>query len=178
MRLRLSAWAQLVPLIGIALFLCMYVAFGVAGMIGMPLAVAGIVIFGAVLIVGTVGVLKVRGSRWELRLDKEGVTVRGHELIPWAEFVEVRVTGMRPRWIFWASKFLGYRMVSFIGKPGVTVPPMPSFSYAGSFERRAGKVRVRWYGSRLVIMPRSMNVPTAAITAAIRGYSSVRITYS
>ena len=175
---RASARAQLPAFIAIALFACGYAVGGLTGVIGAGLAVAGVVIFGGVLIVGAVGLRRIRSSPWEVRLEQQGVTVRGHEVVPWADFTEVRVTGMRPQWIFWASKLVGYRVVAFIATPGVVVPPLPSSSYWGSLERRAGKVRERWYGSRLVIMPRTTNVPIAAITAAVQGFSEVPITYA
>jgi len=175
---RASLRAQLPALIAIGLIACGYAAAGLTGVIGVGLAVAGIVIFGGVLITGAVVLRRIRRSPWEVRLEPQGVTVRGHEVVPWADFTEVRVTGMRPQWIFWASKLLGYRVVSFIATPGVVVAPLPSFSYRGSFERRAGKVRERWYGSRLVIPPRTTNMPIAAIAAAVRRFSEVPITYA
>ena len=57
---------------------------------------------------------------------------------PWSDFAEVRVTGMRPRWLFIVS--LGYRVVAFIGQPGVHLAPLPSAKVAG---RMGGYSRVR-----------------------------------
>ena len=118
---------QLPALGAIVAFLCAYLLLGTLGAIGKWLMWVGVGIFGAVLLIGLYGMVRARGASWELRLDPDGVTVRGHSTRPWSDFAEVRVTGLRPGWFFIVS--LGYRVVSFIGQPGVELPTLPSMGF-------------------------------------------------
>ena len=95
-----SARGHILTAVPIALFLSLYVIGGMTGLLDGPLVLAGVVIFGAVLVVGIVGARRARGAPWELRLDASGITVRGHPPVPWSDLAEVRVTGLRPRWFF------------------------------------------------------------------------------
>lgn len=95
-----SARGHILTAVPIALFLSLYVIGGMTGLLDGPLVLAGVVIFGAVLVVGIVGARRARGAPWELRLDASAITVRGHPPVPWSDLAEVRVTGLRPRWFF------------------------------------------------------------------------------
>jgi hypothetical protein len=161
------------PTVGvIAAILCAYVLLGAFGVISRWLMWAGGAVFGAVLLIGLYGALRGRGAPWELRLDPDGVTVRGHMTRPWSDFTEVRVTGMRPSWFFFVS--LGYRVVAFIGRPGLELPTLPSAQFFG---RAAGSARLRqrWYGSQLLLMPYAFDASTEVIVDAVKRYSDVPV---
>jgi hypothetical protein len=156
----------------LAAILCGYVVFGVFGVIGRGLMWSGVAVFGAILAFGIYPMARALHPSWELRLDRKGLTVRGHSTKPWSDFAEVRVSGMRPRWIFWCS--LGFRVVSFIGKPGVELPILPSAKIGG---RAVGSTRLRhrWYGTDLLLMPYAFDASTEAIVSAVRRFSDVPV---
>jgi hypothetical protein len=160
------------PTVGIiAAFLCAYVLLGAFGVIEGWLMWAGVAVFGAVLVIGLYGAAKARTSSWELRLDREGVTARGHATRPWADVAEVRVTGMRPRWFFFVS--FGYRVVAFVGKPGVHLPALPSAKLGGV--SGSARLQERWYGTQLLLMPHAFDTPTEAIVDAVQRFSDVPV---
>jgi hypothetical protein len=161
------------PTVGfIAAILCVYVLLGESEVIPRWLMWMGIAVFGAGALTGLYGVVRARGASWDLRLDPDGVTVRGHATRPWSDFTEVRVTGMRPGWLFIVS--LGYRVVAFIGQPGVELPTLPS---AKLFGRVGGSARLRdqWYGSQLLLMPHAFDASAPAIADAVRSFSDVPV---
>ena len=127
---------------------------------------------GAIRTFGIYSLTRARHASWELLLDRDGVTVRGHSTKPWSDFAEVRVSGMRPRWIYWFS--FGYRVVSFIGKPDVELPILPSAKIGG---RAVGSTRLRhrWYGTDLLMMPYAFDASTEAIVSAVRRFSDVPV---
>lgn len=152
---------------------CVYVVLGVSGVVPGWIAVLGVVASGTVLVVCAVNLRKARRAEWELRLDGSGVTVRGHETVPWTDIAEVRVSGMKPRWLFWFS--LGFRVVSFIGRPGVQLPSLPSESSEGFLAKTFGPQHERFYGTRLGVMPYAMDATATTITAAVRRWSDVPV---
>lgn len=101
---------------------------------------------------------------WDLRLDAAGVTVRGHDLVPWTDLAEVRVTGLEPRWLFW--RLLGYQAVCFIARPGIDLPALPSRAGKGPTER-ARALRQRWYGTQLVVLSIAVDASTKTITDSV-----------
>ncbi len=132
----------------------------------------GVAVFGTGLLIGLYGLVRARNESWELRLDPNGVTVRGHATRPWSDFAEVRITGICPKWFFVVS--FGYRVVAFIGQPGVDLPSLPSAEFAGRV-RGSARLRERWYGSQLLLMPYVFDASTAAIADAVRRFSDVPV---
>ena len=86
-------------------------------------------------------------------------------------FAEVRVTGMRPRWIFLVS--LGYRVVAFVGQPGVELPTLPS-ARVGRFSGST-RLRQRWYGTQLLLMPYAFDASTDVIVDAVQRFSALPV---
>jgi hypothetical protein len=170
--IRQSARRQLPSLLGIAVVLTIYVLLGVFGNLDRWLMWMGVIVFGSSLVAGLIGLVIAHRSSWELRLDPDGVTVAGQAVRPWSDFAEVRITGMRPRWIFWWS--FGYRVVSFIGKPGVVLPTLPSIKRAGALGGSA-RLRDRWYGTQLILMPQTLDASTDTIANAVQRFSDVPV---
>jgi hypothetical protein len=161
------------PSVGfIAAILCAYVLLGAFGVIARGLMWMGVAVFGAGVLIGLSGAVRARGASWDLRLDPDGVTVRGHATRPWSDFAEVRVTGMRPAWLFIVS--LGYRVVAFVGQSGVDLPTLPSAKLFGRFGGSA-RLRERWYGSQLLLMPHAFDASTREIVDAVRRFSDVPV---
>src|SRR3954469_18177839 len=79
------------PMVGfIAAILCAYVLFGAFGVIPPWVMWLGVAVFGAVALIGLYGAVRALGRAWDLRLDRAGVTVRGHPTRAWSDFAEVR----------------------------------------------------------------------------------------
>ena len=167
-----SARRQLPALGLIAVILGAYVLLGAFGVLPGWVMWLGVAVFGVVLLIGSYGLLKARTARWDLRLDRDGLTVRGHATRPWSDLVEVRVTGMRPRWLFLTS--LGYRVVAFIGQPGVELPTLPSAEIGGR-ARGSRRLADRWYGTQLLLMPNAFDASTDAIVDAVERFSDVPV---
>ena len=167
-----SARRQL-PALGIlAGILCGYVVLEAVGVLPRWLMWLGIAVFGVVLLIGGVGLLRVRNAQWELRLDQDGLTVRGHPTHPWSDVAEVRVTVLRPRWVFLVS--LGYRVVAFVGQPGVELPTLPSAEIGGRV-RGSRRLAQRWYGSQLLLGPGVFDASTDAIVEAVQRFGDVPV---
>ena len=169
-----SARRQLPSLAAIAAFLAAYAALGAAGVLEGWLVWVGVLVFGTVLVVGVVTLLWSRRAPWELRLAPDGVTVRGRDAVPWSDLAEVRVTGLRPRWVFLSS--FGVRVVSFVPRPGVELTPLPSARLTGPLERWSAGRRASWYGSQLVVLPSGMDASASTIADAVSRLSEVPVT--
>ena len=167
-----SARRQLPALGFIAVILIGYVLLGVFGVVPGWLMWLGVAVFGVVLLIGSYGLAKARTVQWDLRLDGDGLTVRGHATRPWSDVAEVRVTGMRPRWFFLSS--LGFRVVAFVGQSGVELPALPS-AEIGGWVRGSRRLAERWYGSQLLLMPSAFDASTDAIVQAVERFSDVPV---
>ncbi|MDN7122178.1 hypothetical protein INN71_12345 [Nocardioides sp. ChNu-153] len=171
-----SARGQLPVVAALVAVWCFYPVLGLTGVIGPWLVVIGMVVFGWVVLLGVRSVLRTRRSSWELRLDHDGVTVRDHPTVPWSGLRQVRVTGLRPRWMFWAS--FGYRVVAFVGRPGIDLPSLPSSRLTGPVTV-AGTLGVRlrqcWYGTQLLVMPYAVDASAATIADAVQRFSDVPV---
>ena len=78
-----------VPLVAAhAVVLCVYIALGAVGVLDSWIRWAGIAVLGTILLIGAVGLLRSRGTDWEVRLGPGGVTVRGHAEVPWSDVAE------------------------------------------------------------------------------------------
>jgi hypothetical protein len=168
-----SAGKQL-PACGIVLaFLCGYVVLGSTGVVETWLMWPGIGVFGVALLLGVVGLLRARRAPWELRLGPDGVTLQGCPERPWADVGEVRITGLRPRWLVpWS---FGVRVVSFVARPGVELPALPSARLVGPLGRWSAAMRSRWYGSQLILMPLVFDTSTQTVVDAVRRFSDVPV---
>ncbi|MHA7144999.1 hypothetical protein ACX80U_09815 [Arthrobacter sp. TmT3-37] len=144
-----------------AIILCAYILLASLGIIPDWLMWFGVIVFGVVILVGLYAALKARDAAWELRLDENGVTVRGYPTTPWTDLSEIRLTGPRPRWLF--PLLQRQRVVAFVGQPGVDVPTLPSSRGHG----RASRSRERMYGTQLVLLPNIFNASTETVLRAV-----------
>lgn len=65
--------------------------------------------------------------------------------------------------------------MSFVAAPGVHLPALPSTSYRSGVERLASRGRERLYGSRLVVLPSTMNASATEIVASVRRHGDVPV---
>lgn len=156
----------------IAVILFMYVLAGTAERIPAVVMWLGVVVFGSVLLVGLFGVLKASRSSWELRLDRDGVTVNGYPMTPWTDVAEVRLVDARPRWMFALSR--RYQFIAFVGKPGVQVPSLPSARGRGDVSRFS-RARERTYGTQLVLPPSIFDASTDTVLRAVENLGKVPV---
>ena len=134
---------------------------------------SGVVVFSVVVTIGSIGLLRARRAPEELRLDAQGVTVRDAGLRPWSDIAEVRVTGLRPRWVFPVS--FGYRVVTFVPRPGVVLAALPSARLRGAAGSFAATRRDRWYGSQLIVATWAFDAPTEELLDAVRRFGDVPV---
>ena len=134
---------------------------------------SGVVVFAVILAVGLIGLLRAHRSAAELRLDADGLTVRDAVLRPWSDIAEVRVTGLRPRWVFPVS--FGYRVVTFVPRPGVVLAALPSARLRGAAGSFAATRRDRWYGSQLIVATWAFDAPTEELLDAVRRFGDVPV---
>jgi hypothetical protein len=128
------------------------------------ISVSGVVVFGFVFLVGCLGVLRSRGSEGDLRIDVQGLTVRGQATVPWAQVRDVTVDHLLPGWrIPLIAKF---SLVRFVGMPGAVFPQLPSAAWTvGRTRLRRRPPRER---GRLTILTTVTNVTADQIMATVR----------
>lgn len=167
-----------VPIYGILLLAFIaYPLLGLLGLIGTDIVILGVVSFGVILGFGAYINLRNRKIPWELKVDAQGVTVHESRVVPWEDFAEVRLSGMKPSWLFF-SIFNRFKVIAFVPKAGVKVSPAPLTSYRGRFEGFSARKRTHVYGSPLVIMPYATNKTADQIIKAVEQFSTVRVVRS
>jgi hypothetical protein len=70
---------------------------------------------------------------------------------------------------------LGFRVVSFVARPGVELPALPSARLVGPLRRWSAAMRSRWYGSRLILMPLVFGTSTQTVVDTVRRFSDVPV---
>lgn len=147
-----------------AIILCAYILTGFLGVIPDWVMWLGVIVFGVVILIGLYTAFKARNASWELRLDENGVTVRGYPTTPWTDLSEVRLTGPRPRWLFLFPQ--RQRVVAFVGQPGVEMPSLLSARGHGRASRFS-RSRERVYGTQLLLLPNIFDASTETILRAV-----------
>ena len=156
----------------IAAILCAYILASLAGIVPDVILWFGVVVFGSVILIGLYEVWKASRASWELRFDRDGVTVRDFPTTPWTDFAEVRLVDARPRWFFALSR--GYQFIAFIGKPGVRVPSLPSARGRGD-SSRFSRAREKMYGTQLVLPPKIFDASTDTVLCAVEHLGKVPV---
>lgn len=167
----LKAQAPTIALLGV--FLLLYPVLAVAGVIPTWLMLTGILVFGFFITYGVLTTLRTSRAPWELSLDPSGVTVYGNDTVPWSDLVEVRVSGMKPRWMFWLG--LGYKVVAFVPRAGIELPGLPSTSHRGRLKAYSHRKSIQHYGSPLLVMPYATSATVTDILAGVRSWSDVPV---
>ena len=173
--IRPSARARL-PVLGLVTVLTAgFVLSVVAGIYPAALAVGCAVLYGTALIISVIAVLQARNADWDLRLDADGLTVRGHRTVPWSDLTEVRISGLQPG--RWQRLSFGQKVAAFVARPGVDLPGLPSLQ-SRRFQRVArwsSKRRIRLWGSDLAVLPSMTNADPTVVEAAVRRFSDVPV---
>lgn len=153
--IRRSRPGQLRNLAVLALFVVAYVVGSATGVLTGWIVAYGIVVFGAVFLVGLVGVARSGPAAPPLLvLGPEGIEVPGARTVNWSELAGVRLSGLRPRWLFWFS--FGATWVSFLPRLGVELP--------GIGTRRRRPARNGW-ATRVWGSPMTLALSTTTVTA-------------
>ena len=178
----LSARGQVRPVVSIALFLLCYPVLWRLGLIPGWLALAGILVFGAMGVFGGVVALRSRRWGWVLRLDEGGVTVRDHERVPWSDLSGVTVTSLRPRWLSDPPWFVRrwrrpdpYPVVALLPRPGVDLPA-PRLPGGPGPRDRLGTLRRRRYGTSLLLMPHATDASVDQLLDAAHTWGELPVT--
>jgi hypothetical protein len=178
--LRPSVRGQL-PALGVLVgFLVLEVVVAVRGLLEPWLAIACPAVFVVVLAIGVVSLVRSCGKPWQLRCGTDGVEARGFEAVPWSALAEVRVSRLRPGWLY--SVVPGrYRVVAFVPRPGVRVPAVAVFdplARRGASSNWAARWQTRRYGSPFVVFTHTVNATADEIIEAIRTLTDVPVVRS
>jgi hypothetical protein len=178
--LRPSIRGQLPALGVLAGFLVFEVFIAVRGLLTPWLAIACPAVFVVALAIGVVSLVRSLGKPWQLRCGTDGVEARGFEVVPWSALAEVRISRLRPGWLY--AVVLGrHRVVAFVPRPGVTVPAVAVFdplSRRGASSKWAARWQRRCYGSSFVVLTHTVNATAEEIAEAIRTLTGVPVVTS
>jgi hypothetical protein len=166
---RLSTICMLLVIVGV------YVLAGVFGVLQLPLVVFFGLVFGAPLAIALSTAARSRRTPWELRLDAAGLSVWDRGSVPWSDIVEVTVLPLQPG--RWHRLSLGYRVVAFVGRPGVVLPSLPSTDLPGPLGRWAERRRLKMVGTLLIVPPAWMDATPAQLEAAVNQFSDVPVVH-
>lgn len=108
--------------------------------------------------------LRARAMGCVLRLDTEGVTVKGEPTVPWADLSAVH-WGKPP-----GKKYANLAPVVFVPRPGVELPPVPSPLF-GAKSRGLAVRNVKRYGSSLLFVPAQLRTTGPEVLAAVQRLS-------
>ncbi|MFF1611940.1 hypothetical protein ACFVYA_29495 [Amycolatopsis sp. NPDC058278] len=166
------------PALGVLVgFLVFEVFIAVRGLLEPWLAIACPAVFVVVLAIGTVSLMRSRGKPWQLRCGPDGVEARGFDLVPWSALAQVRVSRLRPRWLYFAVPGR-HRVVAFVPRPGVSVPAVAVFdplSRRGASSRWGARWQRKWYGSTFVVFTHTVDATSEEIAEAVRQLTDVPV---
>ena len=149
-------------------FLSLYVVGWVTGFLHPGLAIFGIVVLGSGVSLGVWSWWRSRHAGWVLRLDRGGVTVRDRPCTPWTDIAQVRVSQLKPSWLFWAGR-RRLPVVAFIPRPGVELPWVRSPGQPSFRWQRATSQKL--YGTPLAILASVTTAGVAEILTSVRAFS-------
>lgn len=175
---RPSIKGQLPALGLLAGFLVFEVFIALRGLLEPWLAIACPALFVVVLVLGTVSLVRSRGKPWQLRCGPDGVEARGFEPVPWSALAEVRISRLRPRWLYFLTPG---RVVTFVPRQGASVPAVAVFdplSPRGASSKWAARWQTRHYGSPFVVFTHTVDATAEQIAEAIRGVTDVPVVSS
>lgn len=144
--MRFRGRTQVRALVELSVFGVLAVVGWATGTLPTWLGAAVTVLFGALVVVGLVGLRRTGTGRLAARLDVDGITVVGARTVPWTDLTAVVVGPQRPRWLVGARRLA---IVSFLPRPGIELPgpPQPSGRPLGW----AMGLRERFYGTNLLL---------------------------
>ncbi|WP_330297931.1 hypothetical protein [Streptomyces sp. NBC_00503] len=116
------------------------------------------------LMLVTVASLRSRALGHVLRLDTEGVTVKGAPTVPWADLSAVH-WGKAP-----GKRHGALAPVVFLPRPGVVLTPVPGPLFRARSEGRAARYTKR-YGSPLAFTPAQIRTTGPEVLAAVQRLS-------
>jgi hypothetical protein len=174
---RPSIKGQLPALGVLAGFLVFEVFIAVRGLLEPWLAVACPAVFVVILGIGIVSVVRSWRQPWQLRCGPDGVEARGFEPVPWSALAQVRISPLRPRWLYFATPGR-HRVVTFVPRQGVSVPAVTVFdtlSRRGTSSKWAARWHTRRYGSPFVVFTQTVDATPEEFAEAIRALTDVPV---
>lgn len=170
---RRSRRRQLPALLLLAGFFVAYVIGGVTGVLTAWILALGLAVFGLAVTLLLVEMARSgAGSAPLLRVRTEGVEVYGARTVPWSEFAGVRVSRMRPRWLFPFS--LGYHYVTFLPQPGVSLPKIGVRTIT-EWLGVTSSTPARLWGSEMVLATATTTVTADQVADAVDLFGHVPI---
>jgi hypothetical protein len=114
-------------------------------------------------VVALSAVLRMRAMGCLMRLDADGVTVRGRRTVAWSEVCAVR-------WVKPGRKRV--EAVVFLPQPGAVLPEFPR-GIRLSHPRRSSAALTKRFGSPLVVLPGNVDAQVSGIRAAVEAFGDV-----
>ncbi len=174
---RPSIKGQLPTLGMLTAFLVFEVFVAVRGLLEPWLAFACPAVFVVVVAMGIVSLMRSRGKPWQLRFGADGVEARGFEPVPWSALAQVRVSRLRPRWLYFAAPGR-YWVVTFVPRHGLSVPAVAVFdplSRRGALSDRVARWQTKRYGSPFCVFTHTVDATPEEIVEAIRRLTDVPV---
>lgn len=165
-----SGRTQVRTLIELGVFVLGYVLAWVFGVVPTWLAVAGVLLFGGLIVFSLVTSRRLKPNRPALRLDAGGVTVPGAVTVPWSRLSGVVVGPMRPTWLVGSRRL---QLVSFLPGPGAELPGPPQPS--GRPQSWGHRLRRRLYGTNLVVLASALTSDGDQIAAAAQALGGLPV---
>ncbi|UOZ03067.1 hypothetical protein [Amycolatopsis sp. WQ 127309] len=175
--LRPSIKGQLPSLGLLIVFLAFEVFIALRGLLAPWLAIACPAVFVVALALSGVSLVRTRGKPWQLRCGPDGVEARGFATVPWPALAEVRISRLKPRWLFFPAPAPG-RVVAFVPRDRATVPAIAVFdamSRRSTTSNRFAQSHAKRYGSSFVVFTNTVDASPEEIAAAIRALTDVPV---
>lgn len=173
--LRPSIKGQLPSLGVLVVFLMFEVFIALRGLLAPWLAIACPAVFVVVLALSVVSLVRSRGKPWQLRCGPDGVEARGFATVPWPALAEVRISRLKPRWLYLLTPG---RVVAFVPRDRAAVPAIAIFdsmSRRRTTSNRFAQSHAKRYGSSFVVFTYTIDASPEEIAAAIRALSYVPV---
>jgi hypothetical protein len=152
----------------LAVILLIYVVLLWAGILGPVIGIAGVVVFGGTFVIGVVGLI--RKPVMLVTLDNEGAHFgSGGGYLSWSDLRCLRITRLRPRFLFWARPM---RILVFVPtEPAAVMSESPK----GARRLQLPGLARRLYGSTLVLMQDTFDGSVEDVVEHVHAFADVPV---
>src|ERR1700712_5562502 len=112
--IRPSVRARLPVVVYPLVMLTLTVVAALTGIISPAVLGVACAFYALALAISVAAIVQASRADWDVRLDHAGLTVRGHQTVPWSDLAELRISGLQPGRLRWLS--LGQKVAAFIPK--------------------------------------------------------------
>jgi hypothetical protein len=151
-----------------AVILVVYIVIWWAGILVPVVTIAGVVVFGSVLVLGVVQLI--RKPVTLVTLNAEGAHFgNGGGFLPWRDLRCLRIARMRPRFLFWARPL---RLLVFVPTDPAAIISEPR---KGLRRLQVQGLARRLYGSALVLMQDTFDESVEDVVEHVHAFADVPV---